>query len=502
MALTYLGTVYPIPTPSAPDAASTTFRRNAHYVTPERVHYSLLWAHAFSDTFITSHDPTYVFPTGEIISGVRHNPGGNTKRIAAYCDVPGLFTNDNSSAGGRLYLYTTDTSGVSSETGHFNASESSTFFTNIANDKSVAFYKNGEVWVYLADPGGNDWLYRCSTSTTTPTHVLDFDDYSLGTIRCVCIGDNEIYVLSGSSSPWTFTVIENVTYTVTSTQNLSMTTSGFFAAYSSQDGLIYFYADRAPTDSDKGRLYELSGTTLTDLGIIPNSVYDTLGLGAKTPTDFCVSSNLLVIAYRSTDYGVRYWSLNSTGSDYYDDISTVKTGTLSVTSGNDSLSASGSTTILGSLSVTNLNDVTSIIGTLGTLENRDSLNASGWVGSNSGILDYSNNNDVLSAVGSPTNVGILNVILPDDVMSGSGFLTDVAIPSIGSRVPFYYIGEDPSRNVRYIRPIYRWEALPEDDFDVLGEDDLDRLDDEAFEAKWDNMTKEEFIAWKKRRFGH
>lgn len=77
---------------------------------------------------------------------------------------------------------------------------------------------------------------------------------------------------------------------------------------------------------------------------------------------------------------------------------------------------------------------------------------------------------------------------------------DFAVENLGSVVPYYHIGEYPSQNARYIRPIYRWEALPDDELDELGEDDLERLSDERFKYKWENMTKEEFVAWKKRLF--
>ena len=71
----------------------------------------------------------------------------------------------------------------------------------------------------------------------------------------------------------------------------------------------------------------------------------------------------------------------------------------------------------------------------------------------------------------------------------------------GSKVPYFYLGEDELLDVKYYRPIYYWESMDPDKFDNLGEDDLDQLDDEVFQMKYENMTKDEFVAWKKRTRG-
>jgi hypothetical protein len=105
-------------------------------------------------------------------------------------------------------------------------------------------------------------------------------------------------------------------------------------------------------------------------------------------------------------------------------------GSLAYTNLNDTLSASGTTTIVGTLATTNANDTlsasgtTTVTGTLATTNANDTLSASGSVGSPvDGTLAYTNNNDTLSASGSPVIVGTLATTNANDTLAASGTTT-------------------------------------------------------------------------------
>ena len=156
-------------------------------------------------------------------------------------------------------------------------------------------------------------------------------------------------------------------------------------------------------------------------------------------------------------------------------------GELVKTAANDTIAASGApTNPAGTLAKTNANDTLAAAGQTST----------------SGSLAETNANDTL--------YGVLYGELsppppPGDTVVAVGF-ADFKI-NTGSKVPYYYLGEDELLDVKYYRPIYYWESMDPDKFDNLGEDDLDQLDDEVFQMKWENMTKDEFVAWKKRTRG-
>lgn len=105
-------------------------------------------------------------------------------------------------------------------------------------------------------------------------------------------------------------------------------------------------------------------------------------------------------------------------------------GTLAKTNSNDTLAASGKTTILGTLAKTNANDTLAasgspiVSGSLAKTNNNDTLSASGSVGSAvSGTLSYTNANDTVVASGTVTVVGLITVTLLNDILSASGYNT-------------------------------------------------------------------------------
>jgi hypothetical protein len=81
------------------------------------------------------------------------------------------------------------------------------------------------------------------------------------------------------------------------------------------------------------------------------------------------------------------------------------TGSLATTNANDTSAASGSTTIVGSLAKTNTNDIvsasgtTTIVGSLAKTNANDTCVASGAAGAITGSVAYTNANDTVSARG-------------------------------------------------------------------------------------------------------
>ena len=159
-----------------------------------------------------------------------------------------------------------------------------------------------------------------------------------------------------------------------------------------------------------------------------------------------------------------------------------------------------------------------LAGELAETNANDTIAATGEAINPAGTLAKTNANDTLAAAGQTSTSGSLAETNADDTLYGVlyGTLSPPTPPpgdtvvgvgtvdsriNTGSKVPYFYLGEDELLDVKYYRPIYYWESMDPDKFDNLGEDDLDQLDDEVFQMKYENMTKSEFVAWKKRTRG-
>lgn len=102
-------------------------------------------------------------------------------------------------------------------------------------------------------------------------------------------------------------------------------------------------------------------------------------------------------------------------------------GTLAYTNANDTLSATGTTTVTGTLAKTNENDTlsssgtTTVVCTLAYTNADDTLSASGSVGNDvTGTVNYTNANDTLSASGTTTVTGTVAYTNVNDTLSGAG----------------------------------------------------------------------------------
>jgi hypothetical protein len=105
-------------------------------------------------------------------------------------------------------------------------------------------------------------------------------------------------------------------------------------------------------------------------------------------------------------------------------------GSLARTSGNDTLAASGTTTIKGSLAKTNANDTsaangtTTVTGALAVANANDTVSASGSVGSSvSGSVNYTNADDTSAANGTTTVIGSLARTDAGDSVAAAGTTT-------------------------------------------------------------------------------
>jgi hypothetical protein len=117
---------------------------------------------------------------------------------------------------------------------------------------------------------------------------------------------------------------------------------------------------------------------------------------------------------------------------WVDVISSGVSGTLATTNANDTVSASGTTTIVGTLAKTNAADTvsasgtTTVTGTLAKTNANDSVVASGAVGSSiTGTVATTNANDTSAASGTTTVTGSLAKTNTNDSVSASGTTTIV-----------------------------------------------------------------------------
>jgi len=117
---------------------------------------------------------------------------------------------------------------------------------------------------------------------------------------------------------------------------------------------------------------------------------------------------------------------------WVDVISSGVSGTLATTNANDTVAASGTTTIVGTLAKTNAADTvsasgtTTVTGTLAKTNANDSVVASGAVGSSiTGTVATTNANDTSAASGTTTVTGLLAKTNTNDSVSASGTTTIV-----------------------------------------------------------------------------
>lgn len=153
------------------------------------------------------------------------------------------------------------------------------------------------------------------------------------------------------------------------------------------------------------RLIWSNGIDYSPYGVRPTSEVDLLG-GERSPYPFFKQQSI--------------WVPVSAGTS----------GTVAYTNANDSVSASGTTTVTGSLSRTNTNDsvsaagTTTVVGTLAYTNSNDSVSASGSVGSDvTGTVAYTNANDTVAASGTTTVTGSLARTNASDTLAASGTTT-------------------------------------------------------------------------------
>lgn len=189
------------------------------------------------------------------------------------------------------------------------------------------------------------------------------------------------------------------------------------------------------------------------------------------------------------------------------------TGTLAVTTANDTLSAAGTTTVVGTLAKTTANDTlaasgtTTVTGTLAVTTADDTLAASGAVGSDvTGTLAVTTANDTLSAAGTTTVVGTVAVTEAADTLSASGWAGTVTgtlavttandtlsaagtgpasatVDGGGKWVPqrgnSYHLGEEPLRKRREKKPSEPQRVAVEEKAAYSSPSDLARISEEA-----------------------
>lgn len=247
----------------------------SHHVRPEKTLAVSVWLNSFATTNFVSADPFYVYSSGITSAGVRGTVAGDqpTQSIAAFCDVPAFFTvAPPGDAALRLYIVQ---SGAPQLIGTFQPEDQNPGgFVDLDDDReSAVFYVSGQVVVYRAStdkiysgyPGPGTGIMRTDGALTGL--------YS-GTLRSVFVGQDEIYVLSGSADPYTLTVIDRGTFTVSRTASIpiSPTTAGgnqpATRIYSNHTGQVWFYYMNAALAK---KLYYLDGTTGRDYGVVPNA---------------------------------------------------------------------------------------------------------------------------------------------------------------------------------------------------------------------------------------
>lgn len=197
-----------------------------------------------------------------------------------------------------------------------------------------------------------------------------------------------------------------------------------------------------PTSAEgTGISYSCGSITISSTGILVISLggYTTLGAltNDSTPTgviDIALSDVFNGYSIVSSGSSVSPAAHTTSGNDrwtfaavFFKDAAAGSSGTLARTNANDTIAASGSTTVVGTLARTTANDTsaatgsTTVIGTLAKTAANDTVVASGSVGSAAtGTVNVTNQNDTSSASGTTTILGTTNVTNGNDTSNASG----------------------------------------------------------------------------------
>ena len=187
---------------------------------------------------------------------------------------------------------------------------------------------SGQVWVYEST-GANLWRATppgaalAGGSLTSAVVHGSVSSLVAGTIRGVWVGPDDVYVLSGSASPFTLTTIDRDAWTVSATVSLPIairTATGVQPAsrlYSPRTGTVYLLWENA---SSVRRLALIENNVYTDLGIVPS-----MGAPVYQSRNWCVEDGVLVVgipAHVDVDAGddttpslgeLRYWAVGAVG---------------------------------------------------------------------------------------------------------------------------------------------------------------------------------------------
>ena len=366
----------------------------------------------------------------------------------------------------------------------YSSSNGSSWTANRANGAASGFTAcgspglasyNGDL--YLAggyDAGGtpNNSVWKSTDGGAVWTQVTAAANWAARSDLALIVHDGKLWCLGGDNDAGTF--YNDVWHTTDgATWTQATASAGWigrrYPVAFSRNGFIYVgFGDQAAGDDATDLWKSTDGTTWTEV----HSNRTFFDLKANSASGLVHSDGSIYIFAATDDVtpaqaGV--WR-------------SILAGTLAETNANDTLASSG--------------EAINPAGTLAKTAANDTLAASGQT-STSGSLAETNADDQLHGV----LYGTLNPPdpPPGDTVVAVG-VADFRI-NTGSKVPYFYLGEDELLDVKYYRPIYYWESMDPDKFDNLGEDDLDQLDDEVFQMKYENMTKDEFVAWKKRTRG-
>jgi hypothetical protein len=169
--------------------------------------------------------------------------------------------------------------------------------------------------------------------------------------------------------------------------------------------------------SDSGAQYRCQATNALGTS---DSLPGSLSV-SEVPTSYSTAVGL-VVGSSSSPIGFSYVGSDDAGSGV--------SGTLATTNADDTLAASGTTTVTGTLARTNADDTsaasgtTTVTGSLAYTNANDTLAASGSVGSPvDGDLATTNADDSLAASGTTTVIGTLATTNAADTLSASGTTT-------------------------------------------------------------------------------
>jgi hypothetical protein len=209
-------------------------------------------------------------------------------------------------------------------------------------------------------------------------------------------------------------------------------------------------SDTAPVAADflQFNLTRLADTDVTRAAFATGSSYKSWALNATGLAAISKTGNTKLGIRPSNDFSDAtaptarsyaqgfYAAQTGTADDPYLEITYVdapsgSTGTLAVTTADDTLSASGSTTVIGTLSLTTANDTSTasgsstVVGTVDVTTADDTVVASGNTGSVTGTIDVTTADDTLSASGTTTVTGAISLTTANDTSTASGSTTVV-----------------------------------------------------------------------------